>query len=87
MIHYGSAPVVLTAARKGADIHFSILGDKNLQCRLMLIKTTESKLPEFSVKIKGSKDALKGKKVENGNLEFRVPGDQQISIRWKKNSR
>jgi hypothetical protein len=28
---------------------------------------------------------MKGKKVENGNLEFQVPGEQHNGISWKKN--
>jgi hypothetical protein len=69
-------------AQKGKNINFSILGDKNFNCRLMVVKTGRSKLPEIKISAK-SNVTPKRKVVENGNLEFILPGDQQIKITWK----
>ena len=70
-------------AIKGKIIHFSTLGDERLHCRMMIIKTTASKLPDFIVTIQGKTDPVKGKQTANGHVEFLISGNQQISISWK----
>jgi len=70
-------------ARKGQNIHFQVLGDERLSCRLMLVKTGNRKLPEFQVSTKTSGE-LRGKLVTSGNLAYTISGNQKISINWKK---
>lgn len=67
-------------ARKGKNINFKILGDERISCRMMLVKTAQKKIPEFEIKIKGQKEPLKAKPVENGNLEYIIPGNSTITI-------
>jgi hypothetical protein len=47
---------------------------------MMLVKTTGKKIPELEILIKGQKTSLKAKQVENGNLEYVIPGNSKISI-------
>jgi hypothetical protein len=71
-------------AQKGKHLHFRVLGDERLNCRMMMVKTGSAKLPDFEVSISGNKEILKSKGAKNGNLEFTVNGNQQIDIRWHK---
>lgn len=67
-------------AQKNKNITFKILGDERINCRMMLVKTTGKKIPEPEILIKGQKTSLKAKQVENGNLEYVIPGNSKISI-------
>lgn len=58
------------------------LGEKQLLCRMMLIKTGKSKLPDFKVIVKGHKDPMKGINAKNGNFEYQLSGNQQVTISW-----
>lgn len=72
------------SARKGQDIHFSILGDERLTCRMMMVKTGARKLPEFKVTIAGIKEPLVPVQVKDGNIEYTLNGNQRINISWAK---
>jgi hypothetical protein len=67
-------------AQKGRNITFKILGDERISCRMMLVKTATKKIPEFDIRVKGQKEQLKARSVENGNLEFVISGDTTIII-------
>ncbi|MBE9600757.1 hypothetical protein [Pedobacter sp. MC2016-24] len=69
-------------AIKGKDIHFSILGDKRLPCRLMIVKTKSTKLPALKISVKGEKEPIKGIQTKDGHLEYQLTGDKQVSIQW-----
>lgn len=67
-------------ARKGKNITFKILGDERINCRMMLVKTAQKKIPEFEVSLKGNKEPLKASPVNGGNLEYIIPGNSTITI-------
>ncbi|AOM79647.1 hypothetical protein [Pedobacter steynii] len=67
-------------AKKGKQISFTILGDPRISCRMMLVKTKKKKIPGFKVLIKGHKVPLKARPVSNGNLEYTIPGNSDITI-------
>ena len=73
-------------AVKGKNITFKVLGDGRINCRMMLVKTTQKKIPEFDIRVKGHKEALKAHPVAHGNLEYIIPGDSTLLllIPWKK---
>jgi hypothetical protein len=71
-------------ARKGKDIHFSVLGDERLSCRMMVVKTGTKRLPEFKVTIAGIKEPLAPLQVKDGNIEYAIKGNQRINISWNK---
>lgn len=81
---YVDYPTAGFNARKGQDIHFSILGDQRMHCRMMIVRTGTAKLPEFEVIGSGLSQRLEGNVVNDGNLEYLVNGNQQISISWGK---
>ncbi|RAJ22377.1 glycoside hydrolase family 88 protein [Pedobacter cryoconitis] len=64
------------------NIHFTTLGDDRLSCRMMIVKTSTSKLPDFKVTIKGAKEPLKEIAAIKGNVEYQLFGNQQVSISW-----
>jgi len=70
---------------KGKAIHFTILGDESISCRLMVIKTGTKKLPDFDIRTGKMKQGLKGKRVKDGNIEYNVTGNQQVTISWSHN--
>jgi hypothetical protein len=78
---YVDYPTSGFTARKGQNIHFSVLGDERLSCRMMIVKTGNKKLPKFDVEIKGQKTALIARPVKNGNLEYTVPGSSNVTIK------
>lgn len=69
-------------AIKGKDIHFSILGDERLPCRLVIVKTSGTKLPDFKLSVKGKKEPLQGTQIKDGHLEYQLTGNKKISIKW-----
>lgn len=71
-------------ARKGQNIKFSVLGDETLTCRMMIVKTGKSKLPEFELMLSSKKEPMKAVVVKDGNIEYTIKGNQQIRIRWHK---
>lgn len=77
---YTDYPTSGFTAQKGKNITFKILGDEQISCRMMLVKTAQKKIPEFKVSIKGQKEPLKASLVSNGNLEYIIRGNSQVSI-------
>lgn len=71
-------------AQRGKPIQFNVLGDAGLTCRMMLIKTDRTKLPQVTVTIKGRDEPVKGKAALAGNLEYQIPGGSQIKITFVK---
>ncbi|RFZ84102.1 hypothetical protein DYU05_00230 [Mucilaginibacter terrenus] len=66
---------------KKNPVSFTVLGDKRLTCRLMIIKG-EKKLPKLSVAIKGKKHVFEGKPTKDGNIEYQIPGNTSLKISW-----
>jgi len=81
---YVDYPTSGFTARKGQNILFSVLGDERLTCRMMIVKTGKSKLPEFEVIGSNQKESIKGKPAKGGNIEYTLNGNQQINISWRK---
>ena len=69
-------------AIKGKDIHFSVLGDERLPCRLMIVKTKSTKLPALKISVKGENEPIKGIQTKDGHLEYQLTGNKQVSIQW-----
>lgn len=80
---YVDYPTSGFSARKGQNIHFQVLGDERLNCRLMIVKTGTRKLPAFDVTASIHKNSLKSIPAKNGNSEYTIQGNQHISISWK----
>lgn len=79
---YTDYPASGFKAVTGKNIHFRTLGDERLSCRLMIIKTDKTKLPVFKVTVSGKKEPLKEINTKDGNLEYQLKGNQQVSISW-----
>ncbi|MEJ2880487.1 hypothetical protein [Pedobacter sp. GR22-6] len=79
---YIDYPTIGFTARRGKNIHFSILGDERLTCRMMIIGTGSGKLPAFEVIGSSLNEPLIANEVKAGCLEFTINGNQQITIRW-----
>ncbi len=81
---YVDYPTSGFTARKGRNIHFRVLGDSRLECRMMIVRTGKAALPGFSVTAGGGAGQIKGNRTEEGNMEYIIYGDQQIDISWPK---
>jgi hypothetical protein len=81
---YTDYPTYGFSPKKHKPATFRLAGDRRLACRLMLVKTGKSKLPELTVTVNKSKEKLKGKKAPGGHIEFEVAGDSEIHINWGK---
>lgn len=77
---YTDYPTYGFNAQKGKNISFKIAGDGRICCRMMLVKTTQNKIPGFQVFLKGQKKTLKANRAIEGNLEYLIPGDSTITI-------
>jgi len=71
-------------SKKGNSFSFDVRGDSRLTCRMVIVKKDKTKLPEFIVTQKGDgkRQELEGKLVKS-NMEYRVNGNQKISVSWK----
>jgi hypothetical protein len=78
---YVDYPTSDFTAEKGRPISFRLIGDPRIQCRMMLVKTGRSKIPEYDVRVNEQKEPLKASPVENGNLEYIIPGNSTVTIR------
>jgi hypothetical protein len=79
---YTDYPTYGFSPKKHRPAKFKLAGDGRLNCRLMLVKTSKGKMPDFLVTIAKTKECLKGKKTREGHLEFTVAGDSEIHISW-----
>lgn len=77
---YTDYPTLGFNGQKGKNITFKVLGDERISCRMMLVKTSLKKIPEIEIRVKGEKDPIKARPVENGNLEYIVRGNTTITI-------
>jgi hypothetical protein len=81
---YTDYPTYGFLSKKHRPAKFKLAGDGRLTSRMMIVKTDKAKLPDITVRLNGSKEVLKGRKVEDGHLEFAIPGDSEVFIDWKK---
>lgn len=77
---YIDYPTAGFKAQKAKNISFSVLGDERIDCRMMIVKTSQKKIPEMSVMIKGRQEPLKAEHVANGNLAFIVSGNSEVKV-------
>lgn len=77
-------PTTGFSAFKKKPVNVKLAGDGRMNCRLMIVKTSDNELPEFTVTVGGSKTPLEGKPNKDGHIEFNVQGDQTIKIDWKR---
>lgn len=80
---YTDYPTYGFSPEKHRPVKFTLAGDGRFTSRLMVVKTSKSKLPDITVTVNGNKEILKGKKVAGGHLEFEVPGDSHVRVDWK----
>lgn len=71
-------------AVKGKAISFTLSGDERLTCKMVLVKSGDTALPEFSVTINGTKELLKGETIKNGHIQYLLKGNQQVRISWRR---
>lgn len=75
-------PTIGFSAKKSKPVKFQLAGDGRMTSRMVLVKTGDKKLPEFTVTIDGQKEPLQGKEVKDGHIEYFVKGDQKVKIDW-----
>ena len=66
---YVDYPTAGFNSKKGQNIHFSLLGDERMNCRMMAFKTGSAKLPDFEVSGSGLHEPLTGTVVKEGNID------------------
>jgi hypothetical protein len=71
------------SCRKGAPAKFKIIGDERFTCRMVIVGKDKRKLPAFQVTVKGSKEEVKQHLAKDGHLEYELPGNAAVTIRWK----
>lgn len=81
---YSDYPIAGYKVVKGKSIRFKILGDSRLHCEMRILKLSRAKLPSFEVSIATAKEPLKSITDKNGGLIYKLNGDQQLTITWKK---
>ncbi|MXV53210.1 hypothetical protein GS399_19770 [Pedobacter sp. HMF7647] len=78
---YIDYPAADFKSHKGS-VSFKVSGDSRLTCRMLIIKN--GSLPVFSVAC--NEEQLKGMRRKDDHLEFLVPGDQYIRVKWNAHS-
>ncbi|GAA4099213.1 hypothetical protein [Mucilaginibacter panaciglaebae] len=79
---YTDYPIYNFEPVKQKPVKFKLAGDGRLTSRLMVVKDSAHKLPPLKISCKGQEQALKGKTVKDGNQEYLVPGDAELTIEW-----
>ena len=80
MIYVDYPTSKFTIKNKSASLN--ILGDGQMACRVMLVKTDKAKLPEVTVEINGKAASKSMRKVPGGHLETQINGNSHIKISW-----
>jgi hypothetical protein len=73
------------SAEAEEQVTFQVLGDPRLACRLRIMPVTGRKrMQEFTVQTEyqGRTETLKGKKTEEGHIEYKLLGDRLVTVRW-----
>jgi hypothetical protein len=71
-------PTSQTKTKRGNTLTFKVLGNEQLECRLVIVKQ-KNKLPEFNI-INGKE--ITGKKIKGGHISYIVKGNSEIKITW-----
>ncbi|HKG05657.1 MAG TPA: hypothetical protein VKB19_04330 [Pedobacter sp.] len=69
---------------KSLPVTFNVMGDPRSECRLMLIKTADKELPALAVRLKGRKNRLKARCIDEGHIEYLIPGNCTVTVNKKK---
>lgn len=64
-------------------ISFKIIGPPQIDCRMRIVKTAKTKLPDFVVECEGERQKRKSQGTfVQGDWEYTIPGSGQIRISW-----
>ncbi|HEY1163735.1 MAG TPA: hypothetical protein VGE90_01180, partial [Chitinophaga sp.] len=78
---YIDYPVIDFSIKKDNTVHFTVMGNEQGHCRLLLLPLDDKPLPAFTVS--GPQGELEGKQHPDGYMEYGATGGQQLTIRWK----
>ncbi|MEZ2335303.1 hypothetical protein AB6735_06695 [Mucilaginibacter sp. RCC_168] len=76
---------VLNQKISGKSLHFDIKGDERLTCSLRIIKQGKKQLPTIKIKAGNTADQkhLNDIKQLKEGIEYKLHGNQQVSISWE----
>jgi len=75
-------PVIDFSIKKDNAVHFTVMGNEQGRCRLLLLPSGDKSLPVFTVS--NQEGEINGKQNKDGFMEYDVRGGQQLSIHWKE---
>ena len=84
-----------TDAKGGGEVSFRVMGDRRCSCQVRVVPSDHSPLPTAELLLNGgTKRATKprdakpraGRLTELGYVEFDIPGDAIVTLRWKHTS-
>jgi hypothetical protein len=77
------------SAKDDGKVSLHVLGDPRLSCRLRLIPTGKTSLPEFQIYTEREEniETLRGQETPEGHLEYELFGDRTVTVKWKENER
>lgn len=75
-------PIGGFSAKKERKLSFHIKGDGRIMCRMAIVAGAKEKLPAFTVKIKRLKEAIEGKRMKGGHMEYQLCGCDSVEITW-----
>ena len=81
---YTDYPASIHRTGKAGSISFTLCGDERLYCKMLIIKNSKARLPDFTVTTNRGKEEIKGKKIKPGHIEYLLKGDQHVKISWKR---
>ncbi len=69
--------------KKGNSLSFFTRGDAAFTFRLVIARTEDNKsLPKFTVKL-NSGETLQAKGQKENRVEYEVPGNSTVTLKWK----
>jgi hypothetical protein len=71
-------PTSLPKSKRGNTLTFKVLGNEQLECRLVIVKQ-KNKLPDF--KVINSTEII-GKQIKGGHISYTIQGNSEIKISW-----
>ena len=79
---YVDYPTAGFVPQKGKTLRFKLVGDSEMSCRMMLVKTTAAKIPDHRLTVNGTDDVLSGKKVKGGAIEYTLSGNSAVELKF-----
>jgi hypothetical protein len=84
--NYPAGDLEVEKSAEGGRASLQMLGDHRCECQVRIVPSNFTPLPEVSLSVQSrrGREAPEGHLTEAGSIEYDLPGDARVSIRWER---